>query len=448
MKIPNHDIYSVSNLNAKVRTLLEGNLGQIWLNGEISNLTSPSSGHWYLTLKDNKSQIRCAMFKGRNQTVNFRPTNGQQVLVKGNISVYEPRGDYQLLISSMLAAGEGLLAQEYQALKIKLAAEGLFAQETKRQMPADIKRIGIVTSPTGAAIKDVLQILNRRDPSIEVIIYPSMVQGTHAAKTIEQAINIANQRLEVDVILLTRGGGALEDLWCFNSEELAHCIYNSAIPIVSAVGHEIDTTISDYVADLRAPTPSAAAEVLSQDKVGKLNKLAVTSRQLKSSWQHYLLQCQRNLSLNEHRLSKQDPQRKLMQLVQNFDEMQFRLNAVFKDKINQHTFVLQKLASRLSQCTPKNKITVETKRLQYLTESLNQAIEHKLNQSKQNIQHKAQLLDSVNPLAILSRGYSITSTNNNQVIDNIDNIKLGDSIQTRLKQGLIESTVVKLMNNE
>ncbi|MGS0724246.1 exodeoxyribonuclease VII large subunit, partial [Shewanella sp. 30m-9] len=215
---------------------------------------------------------------------------GQQVLIKGAISVYEPRGDYQLLLESMLPAGDGLLAQEFEALKLKLAAEGLFALETKRPIPTNIQRIGVITSATGAALRDILHVLARRDPSIEVVVYPTQVQGATASQLICQAIVTANQRMEVDVLLLTRGGGSLEDLWCFNSEHLAHAIYNSALPVVSAVGHEIDTTISDYVADVRAPTPSAGAELLSKDKGNKAEKLALLLSRLQQGMKHYQLQ--------------------------------------------------------------------------------------------------------------------------------------------------------------
>ncbi|BAJ01353.1 exodeoxyribonuclease VII large subunit [Shewanella violacea] len=278
MKTPKNNVYTVSRLNGEVRQLLEGELGKIWLNAEISNFAAPGSGHWYLTLKDNQAQVRCAMFKGRNRSVTFKPINGQQVLVKGSISVYEPRGDYQLIIESMLPAGDGLLAQQYEALKMKLAAEGLFAADTKRPIPSNIQKIGVITSATGAALKDVLHVLARRDPSIEVVIYPTQVQGEPAVQQICNAIAMANARQEVDVLLLTRGGGSLEDLWCFNSEELAHEIYNSALPIISAVGHEIDTTISDYVADMRAPTPSAGAELLSKDAENKGGETRVIYR--------------------------------------------------------------------------------------------------------------------------------------------------------------------------
>ena len=439
-----NNIYTVSRLNGEVRNILEGQLGKIWLNGEISNFSSPSSGHWYLTLKDHSSQIRCAMFKGRNQTVSFKPINGQQVLVKGAISVYEPRGDYQLLIESMLPAGDGLLAQQFDALKMKLAAEGLFAADTKRPLPKNIQRIGVITSPTGAAIRDVLHVLARRDPSIEVIIYPTQVQGANADINICQAINIANQRLEVDVLLLTRGGGSLEDLWCFNSEALAQTIYNSALPIVSAIGHEVDTTISDYVADIRAPTPSAGAELLSQDSDNKAQKLAMALSRLAQSAKHYQLKQERRLSLLEHLLQRQDPKRSLQQFEQRFDEMQLRLESALSNRLHILSRRQQLLTSRLEQQSPKHKLAIEGSRLNYLASRLQDALQDKLSQSEQRIKYAAHQLETVSPLATLSRGYSITTDVHNQVIDCTDNVAIGDSVQTRLRHGQLISTVTQI----
>nr|Q0HX52.1 RecName: Full=Exodeoxyribonuclease 7 large subunit; AltName: Full=Exodeoxyribonuclease VII large subunit; Short=Exonuclease VII large subunit [Shewanella sp. MR-7] len=444
MQVPKNNIYTVSRLNGEVRQILEGQLGKVWLNGEISNFSAPSSGHWYLTLKDHYSQIRCAMFKGRNQSVSFKPVNGQQVLVKGAISVYEPRGDYQLLIESMLPAGDGLLAQQFEALKMKLAAQGLFAADTKRQLPKNIQRIGVITSPTGAAIRDVLHVLARRDPSIEVIIYPTQVQGESADLNICQAINIANQRLEVDVLLLTRGGGSLEDLWCFNSEALAHTIYNSALPVVSAVGHEVDTTISDYVADVRAPTPSAGAELLSQDSDNKSQRLATVLSRLKQSANHYQLKQERRLSLLEHRLQRLDPKRTLQQFEQRFDEMQLRLEAALSNKLHGLSRRQQQLANRLEKQSPKHKLALETNRLNYLATRLQDAMQDTLNQSEQRIKYAAHQLETVSPLATLSRGYSITTDANNQIIDNAAQLSVGDKINTRLRHGQVQSTVTQI----
>ncbi|MCL1145322.1 exodeoxyribonuclease VII large subunit [Shewanella sp. 10N.261.52.F9] len=444
MKTPKNDVYTVSRLNGEVRQLLEGQLGRIWLNAEISNFAAPGSGHWYLTLKDNFSQIRCAMFKGRNQAVTFRPANGQQVLVKGNISVYEPRGDYQLIIESMLPAGDGLLAQQYEALKMKLAAEGLFASDTKRPLPANIQKIGVVTSPTGAAIRDILHVLARRDSSIEVIIYPTPVQGVDAAKSICDAINLANSRSEVDVLLVTRGGGSLEDLWSFNDEGLAHTIYNSGIPVVSAVGHEVDMTISDYVADLRAPTPSAGAELLSKDADNKAQKLLSQLSRLKQAWQHYQLKKQSQVQTFEHRLQKQDPQRRLQMYEQSFDEMQLRLHQAMQTKLHASTLKQQNLSNRLANQSPQHRLTLEAQRLSYLSAKLNDAMDDKLKMSEQRLAHRTQQLETVSPLATLSRGYSITLTGQNKVVQSPSDTKIGDTLTTRLRDGSVTSTVVEV----
>lgn len=442
MNMPKNNVYTVSRLNGEVRQLLEGKLGRIWLEAEISNFSAPSSGHWYLTLKDNYAQIRSAMFKGKNRSVTFRPANGQQVLVKGSISVYEPRGDYQLIIESMLPAGDGLLAQQYEALKMKLAAEGLFAADTKRPLPHNIQRIGVITSATGAAIRDVLHVLKRRDPSIEVIIYPTAVQGEHADRAICHAIMQANDRNEVDVLLVTRGGGSLEDLWCFNSEALAHTIYNSALPIVSAVGHEVDTTISDYVADLRAPTPSAAAELLSQDALSKSDKLNMAMTRLKQGWQHYCLKQQQGFSLLEHRLHRQDPKRRLQEYEQRFDEMQLRLESAINARLARLDMSNQRLAHRLAQQSPASRLKLEQNHLSFLSQKLNQAIQTRLSNATTALTHAAHQLDTVSPLATLSRGYSITLDASGTVVHSISEIKCGDRLTTKLLDGEIQSNVL------
>ncbi|QYK00382.1 exodeoxyribonuclease VII large subunit [Shewanella psychrotolerans] len=442
MNMPKNNVYTVSRLNGEVRQLLEGELGRIWLEAEISNFSAPSSGHWYLTLKDNYAQIRSAMFKGKNRSVTFRPANGQQVLVKGSISVYEPRGDYQLIIDSMLPAGDGLLAQQYEALKMKLAAEGLFAADTKRPLPHNIQRIGVITSATGAAIRDVLQVLKRRDPSIEVIIYPAPVQGEHADRAICHAIMQANDRNEVDVLLVTRGGGSLEDLWCFNSEALAHTIYNSALPIVSAVGHEVDTTISDYVADLRAPTPSAAAELLSQDALSKSDKLIMAITRLKQGWQHYRLKQQQRFSMIEHRLHRQDPKRQLQQYEQRFDEMQLRLESAINARLAKLNMSSQGLAHRLAQQSPSNRLRLEQSRLSFLNQKLNKAMQTRLSDANTALTHAAHQLDTVSPLATLSRGYSITLDANERVVQKVADVNAGDRLTTKLIDGEVQSTVL------
>lgn len=442
MKTAKNNVYTVSRLNSEVRQLLEGELGTVWLNGEVSNFASPSSGHWYLTLKDHSAQIRCAMFKGRNRSVSFKPINGQQVLVKGAISVYEPRGDYQLILTAMQSAGDGVLSQQYEALKLKLAAEGLFAHDTKRPLPDTITRIGVVTSPTGAAIRDVLHVLARRDPSIEVIIYPTQVQGDGAEQHICKAIERANLRQEVDVLLLTRGGGSLEDMWCFNSETLAHHIYNSAIPVISAVGHEVDTCICDYVADMRAPTPSAGAELLSKDALNKREKLDTTQARLLQSWHHYRLKLSQAAKSIEHRLERQDPKRRLEQYSQRFDELQLRLSNILQQRLQRAKLQQQSLTHRLEQQSPNHRIALETSKLNYLSSKLNDAIDSALKQRMNQLQTLGVQLDTVSPLATLSRGYSITQNKSGKVLTNTRNIKSGDLLTTKLLEGEVQSKVI------
>ncbi|MGL6027423.1 MAG: exodeoxyribonuclease VII large subunit, partial [Vibrio sp.] len=286
----NPSIYTVSRLNAEVRLLLENEMGIVWLIGEISNFSAPVSGHWYLTLKDSQAQVKCAMFKGNNRLVNFKPQNGQQVLVKARLSLYEPRGDYQIILESMQPEGDGRLQQQFEQLKMQLAAEGLFAQSRKQALPEHPRCVGIITSRTGAALHDILQVLKRRDPQLPVIIYPTLVQGEEAALQIAQAIGRANSRAECDVLIVGRGGGSLEDLWCFNHEIVARTIAASQIPIISAVGHEVDVTIADFVADMRAPTPSAAAELVSRDQRHKQQLLGQWPAKLASAMRHYLAQ--------------------------------------------------------------------------------------------------------------------------------------------------------------
>ncbi|MGL6431456.1 exodeoxyribonuclease VII large subunit, partial [Aeromonas caviae] len=253
--------------------ILEQDLGLVWLTGELSNLAMPSSGHWYFSLKDMSAQVRCAMFKGNNRRVPFRPQDGMQVLVQARVSLYEPRGDYQLIIESMQPAGDGMLALRFEELKRRLGAEGLFDEGRKRPLPREPRAVGLVTSATGAALHDMLTVLERRAPDLPVFIYPTQVQGSAATAQIVSAIMLANRRAEVDVLIVGRGGGSLEDLWCFNEEAVARAIAGSAIPVVSAVGHEVDVTISDFAADLRAPTPSAAAELVAPDRRTRAQRL-------------------------------------------------------------------------------------------------------------------------------------------------------------------------------
>ena len=314
MPIPNsddRDIYSVGRLNAEARGLLEGAFPLIWVQGELSNVSRPSSGHLYFTLKDANAQVRCAMFRGNNRFLKFRPADGAQVVVRASLSLYEARGDYQLIVQSMEEAGDGALQRAFEALKQKLAAEGLFEAAHKRALPALPKRIGVITSPTGAAIRDILSVLKRRFPAIPVLIYPVAVQGQAAGAEIAAMIRRADARRECDVLIIARGGGSLEDLWAFNEEIVARAIFDCSIPTVSGVGHEVDFTIADFVADQRAPTPSVAAEMVSPDQHDWLNQLRALDSELYKRLTRQMQRLGERLTWIGKRLQQQHPGQKL-----------------------------------------------------------------------------------------------------------------------------------------
>lgn len=483
------NIFTVTQLNYSVRHLLEVELGQVWLTGEISNFSQPVSGHWYLTLKDENAQVRCAMFKMKNLRVNFRPQNGMQVLVRASVSLYEPRGDYQLIIESMQMAGDGLLQQQFEGLKMKLAAQGLFAQEHKKPIPKFVKRVGIITSPSGATLQDILHILNRRDPSLQVVIYPTLVQGKEATQDIIDTIRLANQRKECDVLIVGRGGGSLEDLWCFNEEMVAYAIYQSELPIISAVGHETDVTIADFVADLRAPTPSAAAELVSRDQQEIVRQLQHHLNMVNLAFDRLWAE---KLSRFQHinlRLNAQSPAKQLellhFKLTQIFDRLQGRLEQSLKlkeQKIAQlflrvqakhpsRQLELQKLhltqqetrlckqieqlfnvkrqkfyfaKQWLDNSTLPHNISLQNQNLQQLSHRLTYLIEKQFTKQQQGFHALCTKLDGLSPLKILGRGYSITQNDQQHVITNTKQITKGDRITTQLVNGQILSEVIAI----
>ena len=481
------NIFTVTQLNYSVRHLLEMELGQVWLTGEISNFSQPVSGHWYLSLKDENAQVRCAMFKMKNLRVNFRPQNGMQVLVRASVSLYEPRGDYQLIIESMQMAGDGLLQQQFEALKMKLAVQGFFAQEHKKPIPKFVKQVGIITSPSGAALQDILHILNRRDPSLQIVIYPTLVQGKEATKDIIDTIKLANQRKECDVLIVGRGGGSLEDLWCFNEEAVAYAIYQSELPIISAVGHETDVTIADFVADLRAPTPSAAAELVSRDQQEMVRQLQHHLNTVNLAFDRLWVE---KLSRFQHlnlRLNAQSPAKQLellhFKLTQIFDRLQGRLEQslklkeqkiaqlflrvqakhpsrqlemkklhltqqetrlckqieqLFNAKRQQFYFAKQRLDN---SALPYN-ISRQNQNLQQLSHRLTYSIEKQFTKQQQGFHALCTKLDGLSPLKILGRGYSITQNDQQHVIINTKQIAKGDRITTQLADGQILSEVI------
>jgi exodeoxyribonuclease VII large subunit len=440
--IPNA-VFTVSRLNQSVRQLLEMEMGQIWLSGEISNFSQPASGHWYFTLKDAKAQVRCAMFKMANQRVGFRPQNGQQILLKANITLYEPRGDYQLIVENMHQDGDGLLQQRFEQLKQQLSAEGLFDSAHKRPLPAPAQRLGVITSSSGAALHDILQILQRRDPALPVIIYPTAVQGADATKQIVRAIELANLRAECDVLIVGRGGGSLEDLWCFNEESVARAIYQSRIPIVSAVGHEVDVTIADFVADLRAPTPSAAAEMVSRNQ-NELHKQLLSSRvRLEMAMDYYLAQKTRRHNQLLHRLQQQHPELRLSRQHSVLIQLQQRLQTAIQYRLQSQIKQNQRLQQRLIQVQPQKLIYRSRQQVQQQEYRLRQAMTAQLNQLSQRFQVGCSRLEAVSPLATLARGYSVTTLENGKLVKSSRQVEAGDTIKTRLSEGWITSTVNK-----
>ncbi|EGR1120624.1 TPA: exodeoxyribonuclease VII large subunit [Vibrio parahaemolyticus] len=437
----NQNIFTVSRLNAEVRLLLENEMGIVWLVGEISNFSAPVSGHWYLTLKDSRAQVKCAMFRGNNRRVTFKPANGNQVLVKARLSLYEPRGDYQLIIESMQPEGDGRLQQEFEELKMKLAAEGLFAQTNKLPLPEHPKRVGVITSKTGAALYDILDVLKRRDPSLPVVIYPTMVQGDDAAIQIAQAIGRANSRNECDVLIVGRGGGSLEDLWSFNNEILARTIAASQIPIISAVGHEVDITIADFVADVRAPTPSAAAELVSRDSSHKDQSLVAKQHKLASAMRYYLAQQKQQSAQLLHRLERQHPSYQLQRQSQQLDELDMRLRRAMQRFIDTRQQAVERKHHRLQLNSPVKHLAQQKSRLERVEHKLMDAMDRKLLTMRHQLAIAAEKLDTVSPLATLKRGYSITQTEQGKVVTSADDVKTGDLLVTRLANGEIHSTV-------
>jgi exodeoxyribonuclease VII large subunit len=440
-------IISVTRLNRLARQVLESEIGQVWVSGELSNFVAASSGHWYFTLKDSKAQIKTAMFKGANRGVKFSPKAGDKVVIRGSLSLYEARGDYQLIGEHMEPEGLGKLKQAYEALKAKLSAEGLFAMEAKQALPTSVKRLGVVTSPTGAAIHDILNVLKRRNPSIEVIIYPSLVQGATAAKSIAEQIHIANIRDEVDLLIVGRGGGSLEDLWAFNEEIVAYAISKSSLPIVSAVGHEVDVTIADYVADMRAPTPSAAAELVSTDKSQLERHIQQQQHRLSQVFEQHLKRIQYKLHLIESRLSNVHPAVQIRQANQHTDNLTMRLSQAINVKLNDAQSKSKNVTLRLQHASPKNAIKDKKQQLQKVSEKLNSIQQRQLSDKRYQLQRIADILNSVSPLSTLSRGYSI-AFKNDKVVRSVSQLEKGDVIETRISDGSVIAKIQEITQKQ
>jgi exodeoxyribonuclease VII large subunit len=438
---PARDVYSVSQLNKAVRTTLETNFPLLWVEGEISNLARPASGHLYFSLKDSNAQVRCAMFRMRSRLMEVEPENGMQVLCRANIGLYEARGEYQLVIEHMEQSGDGALRRAFEQLKNKLAGKGLFATGHKQQLPSFPRCVGVITSGTGAAIRDILHVLARRFPSLPVIVYPVRVQGDGAASDIANMIQLANARSECDVLIIARGGGSLEDLWAFNEEPVARAIFDSAIPTISGVGHEVDFTIADFVADVRAPTPSAAAELVSPDRATLWAEVTGIRNTLLRRMQHRLqIQTQHLFNL-EKRL--QHPGRRLQHIAQRIDDIEQHLQGGFRMKMQslQHRLTTQQ--SRLLQNSPAHRVAHYSLSQQSLDMRLQQAMQKKLGGHGQQLAGLARALDTVSPLATLGRGYAIVRDGKGALLRSSKDISTGDSIAVQLHKGTLSAIVNK-----
>ena len=436
-------IYSVSRLNAEARGLLEENFSLIWVEGELSNFAQPSSGHWYFSLKDKQAQVRCAMFRPRNRLLGFTPQDGMQIMLRARVSLYEGRGEFQLIAEHMEEAGDGPLRRAFDLLKQRLATEGLFAAAHKKPLPALPRKIGVITSPTGAALRDILSCLRRRFPAIPVLIYPVPVQGLEAAEKITRALQLADARAECDVLILSRGGGSLEDLWAFNDEGLARAIYACSIPIVTGIGHEVDFTIADLVADRRAATPTAAAELISPDRQEWQGLLSRLHQRLLLSLQTLLDQRNRSLQWLERRL--QHPGQRLRNQTQRLDELEQRLHYALRSTHRQVRYRLAELRSRLQHQTPAHRLRQLTAHCENLRHRMQQGFNYRLATKRGYLETLARALDTVSPLATLARGYAIVQRlPERTVVRSTRDVIPGELIETRLDDGRLWSTIDKI----
>ncbi len=434
-------IYSVSEITQQIQQLIEGKLDPVWIEGEISNFRCPISGHYYMSIKDEHAQIKAVMFRGQNRNLTFVPKDGLKVIAKGRITIYPPRGEYQLIIEYIEPVGIGALALAFEQLKRKLAAQGLFDQSIKKPIPFLPQKVAVITSPTGAAIRDFLKVIRRRFANLEIIIVPVRVQGEGATEEIINAIELVNSKLDVDIIVLTRGGGSIEDLWAFNKEELAFAIRRSRIPIVSAVGHEIDWTISDFAADLRAPTPSAAAEILVKEKETLVKRLSDIRERLISAIRNRIIQ--NNLELNRLKKTLKDPTQLLQERLFRIDELALRYKRameVFLEKRKERLFSLKK---QLIVCSPKNRIDRIRQKIEFYEKRLTTVIIQRLNENKSQLQRLKNRLEDLGPISVLKRGYSIAMRlSDGKVLTDPYETEKGEKIKILLAKGSIISEVL------
>ena len=440
-------IYNVSELTEEIQNLLEERFDFVWVEGEISNFSAPVSGHYYIVLKDEKTQIRAVMFRLQARYLKFLPENGMKVIVQGRIGVYPPRGEYQIILDYIEPLGVGALALAFEQLKKKLSAQGFFDKEIKKPLPLLPQRVAVITSPTGAAIRDFLKIIRRRFANIEVIIIPVRVQGDGATDDIVKALDLVNRELKMDVIVLTRGGGSLEDLWAFNKEELALAIRRSQTPVVSAIGHEIDWTISDFAADFRAPTPSAAAEILVKEKESLLNRLD----ELKSRLVTEINRNIKNQVQGLYNLSKRirDPRKRLADIWMHLDEIHSRLVRLMGLIVIDCRKRVEAEIRTLFSCSPMNIITSMRQRLDFQRTSLAQGMNNQLGVKHTTLSLLEKGMKDLSPLSVLKRGYSITrKLPEKWVIKNASSVETGDQVQVFLAEGELECRIENLKSDQ
>ncbi|HIO91810.1 MAG TPA: exodeoxyribonuclease VII large subunit [Leucothrix mucor] len=441
----NRTILKVSELNAEVGLLLKQGFPLLWVEGEISNFSRPASGHMYFSLKDSSAQIRCAMFKNKNMRLDLNPENGMRVLLRGRIGLYEARGEFQLIADHMEEAGSGLLQRQFEELKAKLAAKGWFDENNKKVLPPFPKKIGIISSSTGAALHDILNVLKRRCPQIPVLIYPSTVQGDKAALQLETAIRQANIRKDCDVLLLARGGGSIEDLAAFNDENLARALHESDIPIVTGIGHEVDFTIADFIADVRAPTPSVAAELVATDNEYLIRHLNQLQQKLLKAVSAVLKQKTEKSHWLTKRLEQQKPSYLLQQQSQRLDELENRLKQRMQYLLQSKRIAVNALSKQLNANSPKRLLASRQQKLNQQSKLLHLIIQEKITQKKSNLVLKLAKLDALSPLKTLERGYSIVrDEDKKKIIRSTTQINVDDTINIKMKDGELIAKVILL----
>ena len=436
-------VYTVSALNAEIKDLLEADFEFVWVEGEISNFRVPSSGHYYMVLKDDKAQIRAIMFRPQARYMKFVPEDGMKVVVRGRVTVYEPRGEYQIILDYLEPLGVGALALAFEQLKKKLAAQGIFDEATKRPLPFLPQRVAVITSPTGAAIRDFLKIIKRRFANIEIIVVPVKVQGDEAAAEMVEALGLVNRELEVDVIVLTRGGGSLEDLWAFNQEELALAIRASRIPVVSAVGHEIDWTICDMAADLRAPTPSAAAELLVVEKESLKDRLVQFESRIRSLLRTSLGNLNQRLLLLSKSL--RDPRRKLADSWIRLDDLNHRLLRLADLAIRVRKRELGAEVRSLMRHSPLNSIAGLRQKIDFQRRSMGFFAARRIKDHRMALSLLREKVKDMNPLSILKRGYAVArKLPEKWILKSASQVRAGDRLSLRLAEGGLECRVEKV----